>query len=198
MDLSNLDQVRAVVRDVRPTLIVNPAAYTAVDKAETGESMLAMRINGEAPGVLAEEAEKLGAALIHYSTDYVFNGAKDGAYVEDDPTDPQNVYGRSKLAGEQAIMASGCASSGFAYELGVWHARQEFSAHHAAAGRRATGHESRRRSDRRAHLVQHYCNFDCSHCGPEPFGRGSHPMVAGLLRHFPFDVRWGNILVWIC
>ncbi|MGF6939780.1 dTDP-4-dehydrorhamnose reductase [Paraburkholderia sp. UCT70] len=106
LDLSNPDQIRAVVRDLRPALIVNPAAYTAVDKAEE-ERDLAMRINGEAPGVLAEEAKKLGAALIHYSTDYVFNGTKEGAYVEDDPTDPQNVYGRSKLAGEQAIAASG-------------------------------------------------------------------------------------------
>ncbi|MGF6409850.1 dTDP-4-dehydrorhamnose reductase [Paraburkholderia sp. MM5482-R1] len=106
LDLSNLDQIRSVVRDLRPALIVNPAAYTAVDKAEE-ERDLAMRINGEAPGVLAEEAKKLGAALIHYSTDYVFNGTKEGAYVEDDPTDPQNVYGRSKLVGEQAIAASG-------------------------------------------------------------------------------------------
>ncbi|WP_233828439.1 dTDP-4-dehydrorhamnose reductase [Paraburkholderia sp. ZP32-5] len=106
LDLSNLDQIRAVVRDVRPTLIVNPAAYTAVDKAEQ-ESELALRINGEAPGVLAEEAKKLGAALIHYSTDYVFNGTRQGAYVEDDPTDPQNAYGRTKLAGEQAIAATG-------------------------------------------------------------------------------------------
>ncbi|MGF6923419.1 dTDP-4-dehydrorhamnose reductase [Paraburkholderia sp. 40] len=106
LDLSNPDQIRAVVRDLRPALIVNPAAYTAVDKAEE-ERDLAMCINGEAPGVLAEEAKKLGAALIHYSTDYVFNGTKEGAYVEDDPTDPQNVYGRSKLAGEQAIAASG-------------------------------------------------------------------------------------------
>lgn len=106
LDLSDLDQVRAVVREVRPKLIVNPAAYTAVDKAES-EFDLAMRVNGEAPGVLAEEAKKLGAALIHYSTDYVFNGEKSGAYVEDDATDPQNVYGRTKLAGEQAIAASG-------------------------------------------------------------------------------------------
>jgi dTDP-4-dehydrorhamnose reductase len=106
LDLSNLDQIRAVVRDIRPALIVNPAAYTAVDKAEQ-EFDLAMRINGEAPGVLAEEAKKLGAALIHYSTDYVFNGDKEGAYVEDDPTDPQNAYGRTKLAGEQAIAATG-------------------------------------------------------------------------------------------
>lgn len=106
LDLADLDRVRAVVREIRPTLIVNPAAYTAVDKAET-ERDLAMRVNGEAPGVLAEEARKLGAALIHYSTDYVFNGEKDDPYVEDDPTDPQNVYGASKLAGEQAIAASG-------------------------------------------------------------------------------------------
>ncbi|KVR07255.1 dTDP-4-dehydrorhamnose reductase [Burkholderia ubonensis] len=108
MDLSDPDQVRTVVRNIRPSLIVNPAAYTAVDKAEE-ETDLAMCINGEVPGVLAEEAKKLGAALVHYSTDYVFNGEKDGAYVEDDPTDPQNAYGRSKLAGELAIAASGCA-----------------------------------------------------------------------------------------
>ena len=107
-DLSDFDQMRAVIREVRPTLIVNPAAYTAVDKAES-EPDQAMRINGDAPGVIAEEAKRLGAALIHYSTDYVFNGEKDGVYREDDAVDPQNVYGRSKLAGEQAIGAVGVA-----------------------------------------------------------------------------------------
>jgi dTDP-4-dehydrorhamnose reductase len=107
LDLGDLDQVRRVVREVKPSLIVNPAAYTAVDKAET-DVEAAMRANGEAPGVLAEEAKKLGAALVHYSTDYVFDGTKDGAYVEDDAVNPQNVYGKSKLAGEQAIAASGC------------------------------------------------------------------------------------------
>jgi dTDP-4-dehydrorhamnose reductase len=106
LDLSNLDQIRSVVQTIRPAMIVNPAAYTAVDKAES-ELDLAMRINGEAPGVLAEEAKKLGVPLIHYSTDYVFNGEKDRPYVETDETDPQNVYGQSKLAGEEAIMASG-------------------------------------------------------------------------------------------
>ncbi|MGX9701008.1 dTDP-4-dehydrorhamnose reductase [Janthinobacterium lividum] len=106
MDLADLDQVRDVIRRVKPTLIVNPAAYTAVDKAES-EPELALRINGEAPGVMAEEAKKLGAAMIHYSTDYVFDGSKDGAYVETDPTCPVNVYGSSKLAGEQAIQAAG-------------------------------------------------------------------------------------------
>lgn len=106
MDLANLAQVREVIRTVKPALIVNPAAYTAVDLAEN-EQNLAMRINAEAPGVMAEEAKRLGAALIHYSTDYVFDGTKNGSYVEDDVPNPQNVYGRSKLAGECAIRESG-------------------------------------------------------------------------------------------
>jgi dTDP-4-dehydrorhamnose reductase len=108
LDLGDLDQVRRVVREVKPGLIVNPAAHTAVDKAET-DVEAAMRLNAEAPGVLAEEAKRLGAALVHYSTDYVFDGTKDGAYVESDAVNPQNVYGKSKLAGEQAIAAAGCA-----------------------------------------------------------------------------------------
>jgi dTDP-4-dehydrorhamnose reductase len=106
MDLVNLDQVREVIRTVKPDLIINPAAYTAVDLAEN-EQDLAMRVNAEAPGVMAEEAKRLGAALIHYSTDYVFDGAKNGSYVEDDVPNPQNVYGRSKLAGERVIQESG-------------------------------------------------------------------------------------------
>lgn len=106
LDLSNLAQVRAVIRDVQPTLIVNPAAYTAVDQAES-EPELAMRINGEAPGVMAEEARRLGAVMIHYSTDYVFDGAKAGPYTETDRPSPINVYGASKLAGERAIQAAG-------------------------------------------------------------------------------------------
>jgi dTDP-4-dehydrorhamnose reductase len=106
MELANPAQLREVIRTVRPALIVNPAAYTAVDLAEC-EPDLAMRINAEAPAVMAEEARRLGAALIHYSTDYVFDGAKADGYVEEDIPNPQNVYGRSKLAGEQAIQASG-------------------------------------------------------------------------------------------
>lgn len=106
MDLSNLDQVREVIRRVQPKLIVNPAAYTAVDKAES-EPELAFRINAEAPRVMAEEAKALGAALVHYSTDYVFDGSQATPRVEDDPLGPLNVYGASKLAGEQAIAATG-------------------------------------------------------------------------------------------
>src|ERR1700678_2266057 len=95
LDLDDLDQVRRVVREVKPSLIVNPAAYTAVDKAES-DAAACKRLNAEAPGVLAEEARRSGAALVHYSTDYVFDGTKDGAYLEDDAVNPQNVYGKSK------------------------------------------------------------------------------------------------------
>lgn len=106
LDLSRLEQVRGVMQSVRPDLVINAAAYTAVDQAET-EAEMAMRINGEAPGVLAEEAKRLGAALIHFSTDYVYDGRKQGAWVEDDATGPLSSYGHSKLAGEQAIAAVG-------------------------------------------------------------------------------------------
>ena len=109
LDLADLDAVRRTVRETRPDVIVNAAAYTAVDKAES-EPQLAMRINGEAPGVLAEEAARMGALLVHYSTDYVFSGDKPSPYVEDDLPDPVNEYGRSKLAGERAILVTDCRS----------------------------------------------------------------------------------------
>ena len=102
MDLSDLNQVRDVIRAVQPDLIVNPAAYTAVPKAES-EPALAMLINGEAPGVMAEEAQRLGAAMIQYSTDFVFDGTQSRPYDEAAPTNPLNVYGQTKLAGEQAV-----------------------------------------------------------------------------------------------
>lgn len=102
LDLSDLDKVRDVVRRIAPDLIVNPAAYTAVDKAES-DPELAIRINAEAPRIMAEEAQRLGAGIIHYSTDYVFDGTKDGTWKEDDATHPLSVYGSSKLAGEQAV-----------------------------------------------------------------------------------------------
>ncbi|PLZ52995.1 dTDP-4-dehydrorhamnose reductase [Fischerella thermalis] len=104
MDLAQPDSIRQIIREVRPDLIVNPAAYTAVDKAES-EPDLAMAINGIAPGVMAEEAKRLGAAIIHYSTDYVFDGTYAMPYTESDKPDPQNIYGKTKLAGEQAIAA---------------------------------------------------------------------------------------------
>jgi dTDP-4-dehydrorhamnose reductase len=106
LDLGNPDSIRAVIRAVKPDLIVNPAAYTAVDKAES-EPELAMAVNGIAPGIMAEEAKKLGAAMIHYSTDYVFDGSKTSPYTEEDIPNPINVYGKTKLAGEQAIQAVG-------------------------------------------------------------------------------------------
>lgn len=107
LDLASPDAIRRVVRDARPEVIVNAAAHTAVDKAES-EPELAMQVNAAAPGILAEEALRSGSLLVHYSTDYVFDGEKPGAYVETDPPNPVSVYGRSKLAGERAIAASGC------------------------------------------------------------------------------------------
>lgn len=104
IDLSRPDSIRRTVRDISPDLIVNAAAYTAVDQAES-EPELALAVNGIAPGILAEEAKRLGAALIHYSTDYVFDGSKAAPYTEDDEPRPINVYGRTKRAGEQAIQA---------------------------------------------------------------------------------------------
>jgi dTDP-4-dehydrorhamnose reductase len=105
-DLARPAQVREAIRAAHPQLIVNAAAYTAVDQAES-EPALAQAINGDAPGLIAQEAKRLGAALIHYSTDYVFDGRKATPYVETDATNPLSVYGRSKLAGEQAIAAAG-------------------------------------------------------------------------------------------
>lgn len=107
LDLAQPDALRARVRELAPQAIVNAAAYTAVDRAES-ESELARAINAVAPGVLAEEALRLGAVLVHYSTDYVFDGTKPSPYVEDDPARPLSVYGRTKLEGERAIGASGC------------------------------------------------------------------------------------------
>ncbi|MDR5855212.1 dTDP-4-dehydrorhamnose reductase [Caballeronia sp. LZ062] len=108
LDLASPASIRACIDSVRPDVIVNPAAYTAVDKAES-EPEAARAINAEAPAVLAEEAKRLGALLVHYSTDYVFDGTKPEAYCESDETNPQNVYGATKLAGEGAVTASGAA-----------------------------------------------------------------------------------------
>ncbi len=107
LDLAREDDIRMILRTIRPGIVVNAAAYTAVDQAEA-EPELAVAINGLAPGVMAEEARRQGALLVHYSTDYVFDGAKSGPYTEDDLPNPLNVYGRSKLAGEKAIRDSGC------------------------------------------------------------------------------------------
>ncbi len=106
LDLADADAIRTALRELQPVLVINAAAYTAVDAAESDEAM-AFRINAEAPRVLAEETERLGAALIHYSTDYVFDGSKEGPWLEDDVPGPLSAYGRSKLAGEQAIAQVG-------------------------------------------------------------------------------------------
>jgi dTDP-4-dehydrorhamnose reductase len=106
LDLLNPDSIRRAAREIRPEFIVNAAAFTAVDAAETQEPY-AHAINASAPGIFAEEAKKVGAAVIHYSTDYVFDGSKRTPYDEADSAAPINVYGKTKLAGEQAVCAAG-------------------------------------------------------------------------------------------
>lgn len=105
-DFSDEVALRRIVREVAPDIIANPAAYTDVDKAES-EPELAHAVNSRAPAILGEEARKHGALLVHYSTDYVFDGSKVGFYTEDDEPNPQSVYGQSKRAGESAVQRSG-------------------------------------------------------------------------------------------
>jgi dTDP-4-dehydrorhamnose reductase len=106
IDFSKPDSIRTAVRAAEPAVILNAAAYTEVDKAES-DPELATAINATAPGVIAEEAKRLGSLLVHYSTDYVFDGTKPGPYVETDAPNPINVYGKTKLAGDQAIQSVG-------------------------------------------------------------------------------------------
>jgi len=108
VNLADAAGLRQIVRRLHPQVIVNATAYTAVDRAES-ETELAMAVNSRGPGILAEEAAALGAALLHFSTDYVFDGAKGSAYIETDIPNPLNVYGRSKWAGEQAVQQVGGA-----------------------------------------------------------------------------------------
>ena len=106
LDLADPEAIRRAVRAAQPDLIINAAAYTAVDEAEA-QGPIALAVNATAPGILAEESQRVGAALIHYSTDYVFDGSKREPYTEEDAPRPISVYGRTKLAGEQAIEALG-------------------------------------------------------------------------------------------
>ena len=108
LDLADADAVRRFLRQTRPDVLVNPAAFTAVDRAETEES-LALAVNGIAPGVMAEEMARLGGLMVHYSTDYVFDGTARAAWREQDEPNPLSAYGRSKLAGERAVRAAGGA-----------------------------------------------------------------------------------------
>lgn len=107
LDLGDPGAIRRIMRELKPEMIFNAGGYTAVDKAES-EPELAMRVNAAGPGVLGEEAKRLGALLVHYSSDYVFDGEKRSPYAEGDAANPLMQYGRSKLAGERAIAATGC------------------------------------------------------------------------------------------
>jgi len=135
LDLTDGAAIRAALRDLKPRWIVNAAAYTAVDKAEN-ESQVAYAITGDAPGILGEEAARIGAAVIHFSTDYVFSGEGSRPWREDDPTGPLGVYGASKLAGERALAESGAAHFIFRTSW-VFGARRTLSAANPSVGARA-------------------------------------------------------------
>ncbi len=107
VDFTKPESLRTWIRDTKPEVIINAAAYTAVDKAES-DLALATKINADAPALMAQEAKKLGALLVHYSTDYVYDGSKTTPYSEEDPTGPLGAYGHTKLAGDQAIQAADC------------------------------------------------------------------------------------------
>ncbi len=107
VDVSDVQSVRKAIRETQPTVVVNAAAYTSVDKAESDANM-AWRVNAEAVSAMSEEVRSIGGWLVHYSTDYVFDGSKDGAYVETDLTSPLSIYGKTKLEGEEMVRTSGC------------------------------------------------------------------------------------------
>lgn len=107
VDCEKSEAIRAAMQEFQPTIVINAAGYTAVDDAERHPDV-AERLNANAPGILAEEAARIGALLVHYSTDYVFDGVEDRAYVEEDESHPLNIYGLTKLAGERAIQQTGC------------------------------------------------------------------------------------------
>ena len=182
LDLAKPDEIRSVIREIRPGMIVNAAAYTAVDQAERDEA-LARSINADAVALMVEEAKKIDASLIHYSTDYVFGGSKKSPYEETDWTNPISVYGQTKLAGEQAISDSGVPHlifrTGWVYSTS-W---PEFSPYDFAACIEARGVESCPRSSRSAHLVPR--NRVGNHNDPRSPNRdrrsgSTHPLSKGF------------------
>lgn len=182
-NLADADALRALVRRLQPQVIVNPAAYTAVDRAES-DVQQAMAVNAVAPGVLGEEAERLGASVVHYSTDYVFDGSKQTPYVESDATAPLGAYGRSKLEGERALAQAtarhlilrtswvvGAHGNNFAKTmLRLAAERDELRVVHDQKGAPTSAALI---ADVTAHLVARLKN------GPETFAHGLYHMTAG-------------------
>ncbi len=189
-DLTDAESVRLLVRRVRPEAIVNAAAYTAVDKAESDrESCFA--VNAAAPRAMAEEAAALGAKLVHYSTDYVFDGTKATPYVEEDATGPRNVYGASKLAGEEGIARGGRRVHHIAYELGVQQSWREFFEDHASAAHGTAGASHCGGPAWRTDLS----GCDCYSHGADSDGRRSGKVDKRCVSH---DGGGRDELVWIC
>jgi len=182
-DLAKPEAIRQLVRNIRPDVIVNPAAYTAVDKAET-DCDLVFAVNAVALGVLGEEAARLGAFVVHYSTDYVFDGMKQGAYVEEDATNPQSIYGESKRDGELALQFAhsnhlilrtswvvGAHGDNFAKTMLKLAAERDSLS--VVADQWGVPTSAALLADLAAHLIRQ------QHSNPEPFPYGTYHCVAG-------------------
>ena len=150
LDLTKPEEIREAIRGVRPQLIVNAAAYTAVDQAESEEA-IARAVNADAPGVMAEEAKTIGAAMVHYSTDYVFDGSKTLPYLETDPTNPINCLRTHETRRGRSRPELRRGAPDFPDRVGVRKRREKFPAHDLAPGHAAGRIENRPRPDRRAH-----------------------------------------------
>jgi dTDP-4-dehydrorhamnose reductase len=159
LDLTNPQQIREIIQQVKPNIIVNAAAYTAVDKAEQ-DQQVAMAINATAPQILADLAKQNNALLVHYSTDYVFDGIKRTPYLETDTPNPLNMYGKSKLAGDQAIQASGCNHLIFRNKLGVWALWSKFFTDNSKTCKRTRRITNCRRSNWITYLESVNCRYD--------------------------------------
>lgn len=156
-DLVSPHSIEMQVREIAPDLIINAAAYTGVDQSET-DVTLAQQINGAAPGYLAAAAQSVGAAMLHLSTDYVFNGSQSSPYSEADPPSPLGVYGQSKWVGEQSVQAQSRSPHYSADGLGLRQPRpRQLCQNHAEAGARSRGGASGVRPSGHANLVSRHC-----------------------------------------
>ena len=195
LDLLNPDSIRRAVREIRPEFIVNAAAFTAVDAAETQEPC-AHAINASAPGILAEEAKKIGAAVIHYSTDYVFDGSKRTPYDEADSAAPINVYGKTKLTGEQAVCAAGVPHLIFRTAWVYSTRGRNFLSDDLTLGDRKGRVKSGSRPIWDTYLEPGYCGGDGEDSGstyePRQF---SSKFILARQRNLPPDCGWRDDLV---
>ncbi len=190
LDLGKPDEIRRVVRSLRPELIVNAAAYTAVDRAES-EPDLAQAINADAPRIIAETGKEIGAALVHYSTDYVFDGSKATSYVESGCARPSQCLWENEAGRRTRDSTNGYAAPDFSNGMGLLSPRPELCAHDSAISHRAGRTAHRAGPNRRAHFEFVHRRSDGERSGTSLRTQRSHRIVLGRQRDLPHD-GWGR------